>query len=35
MVNGTAFSPLWFCFAVLIGWTVVCFGISARYFKWQ
>ncbi|MGH2511968.1 MAG: ABC transporter permease [Candidatus Limnocylindrales bacterium] len=35
MVNGTAFSPLWFCFAVLIGWTVVCFGISARFFKWQ
>ena len=35
MVNGTAFSPLWFCFAVLIGWTVVCFGISSRFFKWQ
>jgi ABC-2 type transport system permease protein len=35
MVNGSAFSPLWFCFAVLIGWTVVCFGISARFFKWQ
>jgi ABC-2 type transport system permease protein len=35
MVNGTAFSPLWVCFAVLIGWTAVCFGISARFFKWQ
>lgn len=35
MVNGTAFSPLWLCFAVLIGWTAVCFGISARFFKWQ
>ncbi len=35
MVGGTAFSPLWFCFAVLVGWTVVCFGISARFFKWQ
>jgi ABC-2 type transport system permease protein len=35
MVNGTAFSPLWFCFAVLIGWTVICFGISSRFFKWQ
>jgi ABC-2 type transport system permease protein len=35
MVNGTAFSPLWFCFAVLVVWTVVCFGISARFFKWQ
>ncbi len=35
MVNGTAFSPLWFCFAVLVGWTAVCFGISAKFFKWQ
>jgi ABC-2 type transport system permease protein len=35
MVNGAAFSPLWVCFAVLIGWTTVCFGISARFFKWQ
>jgi ABC-2 type transport system permease protein len=35
MVNGTAFSPLWFCFAVLIGWTAICFGISSRFFKWQ
>ena len=35
MVNGTAFSPLWVCFAVLVGWTAVCFGISARFFKWQ
>ncbi len=35
MVNGTAFSPLWVCIAVLVGWTVVCFGISARFFKWQ
>ena len=35
MVDGTAFSPLWFCVVVLIGWTVVCFGISARFFKWQ
>ncbi len=35
MVNGTAFSPLWFCFAVLIGWTAVCFGISSRFFRWQ
>jgi ABC-2 type transport system permease protein len=35
MVNGTAFSPLWVCFAVLIGWTAVCFGISSRFFKWQ
>ncbi len=35
MVNGTAFSPLWVCFAVLVGWTAVCFGVSARFFKWQ
>lgn len=35
MVDGTAFSPLWFCVVVLIGWTVACFGISARFFKWQ
>ena len=35
MVNGTAFSPLWLCFAVLIGWTAICFGISSRFFRWQ
>jgi ABC-2 type transport system permease protein len=35
MVDGTPFSPLWVCFAVLIGWLVVCFGIAARYFRWQ
>jgi len=35
MVNGAAFSPLWVCFVVLAGWTVVCFGISARFFRWQ
>lgn len=35
MVNGAAFSPLWVCVAVLIGWTAVCFGIAARFFRWQ
>ncbi len=35
MVNGAAFAPLWVCVAVLAGWAVVCFGISARFFKWQ
>ena len=35
MVNGTPFSPLWVCFAVLVGWLVVCFGIAARFFRWQ
>jgi ABC-2 type transport system permease protein len=35
MVGGTPFSPLWICFAVLVGWLVVCFGIAARFFRWQ
>jgi ABC-2 type transport system permease protein len=35
MVDGTPFSPLWLCFLVLGGWLVVCFGIAARFFKWQ
>jgi ABC-2 type transport system permease protein len=35
MVDGTPFSPLWVCFAVLAGWLVVCFGIAARFFRWQ
>jgi len=35
MVNGTPFAPLWVCFAVLAGFLVVCFGIAARFFRWQ
>jgi ABC-2 type transport system permease protein len=35
MVDGTPFSPLWVCFAVLAAWLVVCFAIAARFFKWQ
>ncbi len=35
MVDGTPFSPLWVCFAFLAVWLVVCFGIAARFFKWQ
>jgi ABC-2 type transport system permease protein len=35
MVDGTPFSPLWICAAVLVGWLVVCFGIAARFFRWQ
>ena len=35
MVDGTPFSPLWVCFAVLAVWLVVCFAIAARFFKWQ
>jgi ABC-2 type transport system permease protein len=35
MVDGTPFAPLATCVAVLAGWLVVCFGISARFFKWQ
>ena len=35
MVNGTPFAPLWVCFAVLAAFLVVCFGIAARFFRWQ
>ena len=35
MVDGTPFAPLWVCFAFLGVWLVVCFGIAARFFKWQ
>ena len=35
MVAGTPFAPLWVCFAFLGVWLVVCFGIAARFFKWQ
>jgi len=35
MANGAALFPLWVCLAVLVGWSVVCFGISARFFRWQ
>lgn len=35
MVDGTPFAPLWVCFAVLAGFLAVCFGIAARFFRWQ
>jgi ABC-2 type transport system permease protein len=35
MVDGTPFSTLWVCLAVLVGWLVICFGIAARFFRWQ
>jgi ABC-2 type transport system permease protein len=35
MVDGTPFAPLWVCFAFLAVWLIVCFGIAARFFKWQ
>lgn len=35
MVGGAAFAPLWVCAAVLVGWLVVCFGISSQKFRWQ
>jgi ABC-2 type transport system permease protein len=35
MVGGTPFSPLWLCVAFLAVWLVVCFGIAARFFRWQ
>ena len=35
MVGGTPFAPLWVDITVLVVWMVACFGIAARYFKWQ
>jgi ABC-2 type transport system permease protein len=35
MVDGTPFAPLWVDVTVLVVWLVACFGISARFFKWQ
>jgi ABC-2 type transport system permease protein len=35
MVGGAAYAPLSVCVAVLVGWTVVCFGFAARRFQWQ
>jgi ABC-2 type transport system permease protein len=35
MVAGTPFAPLSVCFAFLAVWLVVCFGIAARFFRWQ
>jgi len=35
MVGGAPFAPLGVDVAVLAGWLVVCFGISARFFRWQ
>ena len=35
MVGGIPFAPLAVDVAVLAGMTVLCFGISARYFRWQ
>ena len=35
MVGGAAYAPLWVDVAVLAVWLVVCFLISARFFRWQ
>ena len=35
MVGGAAYAPLWVDIAVLAVWLVVCFLISARFFRWQ
>ena len=35
MVDGTPFAPLWVCTLVLLVWLVACFGIAARFFRWQ
>lgn len=35
MVGASPFFSLATCAAVLVGWLVVCLGISARFFRWQ
>jgi len=35
MVGGTPFAPLAVSIAILAGWLVACFAVSARFFKWQ
>jgi ABC-2 type transport system permease protein len=35
MVSGTPVAPLGVDLAILVGWLVVCLGISARFFRWE
>ncbi len=35
MVGGTPFAPLPLDALVLVGWLVVSFAVSARFFRWQ
>lgn len=35
MVGGTPFAPIGVSVLILVGWLVVCFGISARFLRWQ
>jgi ABC-2 type transport system permease protein len=35
MVGGAAYAPLGLSVAILVGWTVACFGFAARRFQWQ
>lgn len=35
MVGGVPYAPLWVDALVLTGWLVVCFLISARWFRWE
>ncbi len=35
MVGGVPYAPLWVDAAVLTGWLVACFLISARWFRWE
>lgn len=35
MVGASPFVPLAACFAILVGWLVVCLALSARFFRWQ
>jgi ABC-2 type transport system permease protein len=35
MVNSPQVAPLGVDIAVLVGWLVVCLGISARFLRWE
>jgi ABC-2 type transport system permease protein len=35
MVGGVPYAPLWLDALVLAGWLVVCFLVSARWFRWE
>jgi ABC-2 type transport system permease protein len=35
MVGGVPYAPLWLDVLILSGWLIVCFLISARWFRWE
>jgi ABC-type polysaccharide/polyol phosphate export permease len=35
MLRGMALPTLWPLFAVLVAWTVVCFVVALRIFRWR